>query len=311
MTSPILSPLLVIVGPTATGKTALAVQLARHLGGEIVGADARQVYRGLDVGTGKATVAELQGVAHHLIDVVGPDQPFTVADYAALASQAIAGVLDRGHLPILTGGTGLYVRAVVDALRPPAVPPQPALRATLERRWRTEGPERLLRDLEARDPAAAATIDRRNPRRVIRALEVCLLTGRPFSEQRQLGAPPYAALRLGLTGERSALQTLADRRIDAMFAGGLVEEVRGLVAAGHDFSLPAFTAVGYREVAAYLPGRTTLEEARLAMQRASHAYQRRQLTWFRADRRVVWLEAAAADLLPEATRRVEGWLRTL
>jgi len=301
-------PLLVICGPTAAGKTALAVQLARRLGGEIVGADARQVYRGLDIGTGKATATELQGVAHHLIDVVAPDATFTVAQYAALASEAIAGVLGRRCLPILVGGTGLYVRAIVDGLLPPKVPPQSGLRAELERRWLREGPEALLRELATLDPVAAARIDRRNPRRVIRALEVCLVTGRPFSDQQRRQASPYGLLQLALTTERAALHTLADRRIDAMLAGGFIDEVRGLRAAGYDFHLPAFSAVGYREVATYLDGAVSLDEARLRMQRATHAYQRRQLTWSRADPRLRWLEARSPEVLETALGLVERWL---
>jgi tRNA dimethylallyltransferase len=297
----------VLGGPTASGKTRLAVQLAHRFDGEIVGADARQVYRGLDIGTGKATPAELEGVPHHLLDVVAPDDPFTVTQYAALATAAITAVHRSGKLPILTGGSGLYLRAVVDGLAPPEVPPQPELRAQLERRW-SDDREGLLRDLTVRDPVTAGRIDRRNPRRVIRAMEVILATGRPFSDQQRLRTPPYQRCMLALTGERAAFHRLADRRVETMLAGGLLDEVRSLLAAGYDFRLPAFSAVGYREVAAYLGGDGSLAAVGQRMQEATHAYQRRQLTWFRADARYQWLEATEPNLASTTQRLVATWL---
>lgn len=297
-----------IAGPTAAGKTALAVALAHRLGGEIVGADSRQVYRGLDIGTGKATPADLHGVPHHLLDVAAPDEPFTVTQYAELANAVIAGVHERGHVPILTGGTGLYVRAVVDGLLPPAVPPQPALRAELERRWLEDRPA-LLAELADRDPVSAGRLDQRNPRRVIRALEVMRMTGRPLSEQQRQAPPPYRVTFLALTAERSTLHRLADDRVEAMLNGGLIEETRGLLAAGYDFALPAFSAVGYREMARALSGAITLDEARRRMRQGTHAYQRRQLTWFRADHRYQWLEATAPNVVEQATSQLPPlWL---
>ncbi len=302
-----LPPLLVIGGPTATGKTALAVQLARRFGGEIVGADARQIYRGLDIGTGKAGPVELQGVVHHLLDVALPDESFTVTQYAALATAAIAGIQRRGKLPILTGGAGFYIRAVVDGLLPPEVAPQPVLRAELERRWQTDR-DAVLRELAAQDPVTAARIDQQNPRRVIRALEVILTTGLPYSEQQQLQPLPVRPLLLALTAERPVLYRLADRRIDGMLAGGLEKEVRQLVGAGYDFGLPAFTAVGYRELAAYLGGSGSLEAVRRRMQQATNAYQRRQLTWFRVDQRWHWLDVTKPELVTRAQAMVKAWL---
>jgi len=272
-----------------------------------VGADARQVYCGLNIGTGKATAEELQGVSHHLLDVVTPDQPFTVTQYAALARAAIAGIHRRGKLPILVGGSGLYVRAVVEGLVPPEVPPQSALREELERRWQTDR-EGLLGELARRDPVTSERIDRHNPRRVIRALEVMLVTGRPFSEQQRLQPAPYQPLLLALTAERAALHQFADHRVAMMLTGGLADEVRGLLAAGYDFHLPAFTAVGYREMAGYLRGELSLAAVCQRMQEATHAYQRRQLTWFRAGGRYQWLDAEEQALAPQAWEIVRSWL---
>jgi tRNA dimethylallyltransferase len=283
------------------------VQIAQRFDGEIVGADARQVYRGLDIGTGKAGASELQGIVHHLLDVAAPDESFTVTQYVALAMAAIAGIYRRGKLPILAGGTGFYIHAVIDGLLPPEVAPQPELRAELERRWQNDRDE-LLRELAVRDPITAERIDRQNPRRVVRALEVILTAGRPFSEQQRLQPLPVRTLLLALTADRPTLHRLANQRIDAMLAAGLAEEVRRLLNDGYDFGLPAFTAVGYRELAAYLGGSGNLETVRQRMQRATHAYQRRQLTWLRADPRWQWLDITGQDQMMQARGLVEAWL---
>ncbi len=309
-----LIPLLVLVGPTATGKTALALALAEHLRGEIaleaVSADSRQIYRLMDIATAKPTSEERARLPHHLLDVVWPDESYTLAQYQADATEAIAGIAVRGALPLLVGGTGLYVRAVVDGLAIPAVPPAPLLRAELEAEAAAHGPEALHAHLAALDPVAAARIGPRNARRLIRALEVTLLSGRPFSAQQGRRPTPYRPLLIGLNMDRAALYARADARIEGMLASGLVEETRMLVARGYDWSLPAMSSLGYREIGAYLRGELTLEAAVERFKLATHAYIRRQLQWFRPDARIHWLEAALPpDALADAALAlIRPWL---
>jgi tRNA dimethylallyltransferase len=301
-------PLLVVVGPTASGKTALALALAERFGGEIINADSRQLYRLMEIGTAKPGAAARARVPHHLLDLAWPDEAFTLAQYQAAATAAIAEVWARGRLPLLVGGTGLYVRAVVDGLAIPAVPPRPELRAELEAEARQRGPAALHARLAALDPAAAATIDAANTRRLIRALEVCLVTGRPFSEQRGARPTPYDPLLLGLNAVRDRLYAWADARVEAMLAAGLLDEVRGLVARGYAWDLPALSSLGYRELGAHLRGELPLAEAAARTRLATHALIRRQLTWFRPDGRIHWLDAADPALAATAGALVAGWL---
>lgn len=304
---PDLIPLLAVVGPTASGKTALALGLAERFGGEIVSADSRQIYRLMDIGTAKPTAAERARVPHHLLDVVWPDEPYTLAQYQADATRSIAAIGARGHLPLLVGGTGLYVRAVVDGLAIPTVAPQAELRAELEAEAAAHGPAALHARLAALDPTAAAAMDAANVRRVIRALEVCLVTGRPFSEQRGTRPTPYRTLSLGLNADRATLYAWADRRVDAMLTAGLVGEVEGLVARGYNWDLPAMSSLGYREIGTYLRGEATLADAVARMKLATHAYIRRQLTWFRPDARIHWLDAADPDAPERAAEILANW----
>lgn len=304
-------PLVALVGPTASGKTALALALAERLpaalglrGAEIVSADSRQIYRLMDIATAKPTAEERARVRHHMVDVVWPDEDYSLAQYQRDAQVAIADIWARGRLPLLVGGTGLYIRAVVDGLAIPEVAPQPDLRAELEAELATNGLPPLVARLVALDPVAAGHIDTRNPRRVIRALEVCIASGRPFSEQQGSRPTPYHAVTLGLRMERAALYARADARIAAMLAAGLLAETAALVARGYAWTLPAMSSLGYREMGAYLRGETTLDEAVTRFERATHAYIRRQESWFRADPRIHWLDAALppAALAEEATR---------
>lgn len=297
-------PLLTIVGPTASGKTALALALAERLpsligraGAEIVSADSRQIYREMDIATAKPSATERARVHHHLLDVVAPDESYTLAEYQRDAQAAIADIASRGNLPLLVGGTGLYVRAVVDGLAIPEVEPQPALRAELEAEVAQRGLSALVERLRALDPVAAGRIDLANPRRVIRALEVCIASGKPFSEQQGSRPTPYAPILLGLRMERDLLYARADARIAAMLAAGLVAETQALVARGYAWTLPSMSSLGYREIGAYLRGELPLDVARTRFEQATHAYVRRQMTWFRPDARIHWLDAA---LPPEA-----------
>ncbi|HEX5441564.1 MAG TPA: tRNA (adenosine(37)-N6)-dimethylallyltransferase MiaA [Ktedonobacterales bacterium] len=309
-----LAPLVALVGPTATGKTALAIALAERLRDiapcAAVAADSRQIYRLMDIATAKPAPAERTALPHALIDVVWPDESYTLAQYQADAQAAIAAIRGDGALPLLVGGTGLYVRAVVDGLAIPTVAPQPALRAELEAEAATQGAAALHQRLATLDPTAAAQIAPTNVRRVIRALEVCLVTGRPFTEQQGVRPTPYRTLLLGLNMDRAALYARADTRIDGMLAAGLVEETAGLVARGYDWRLPSMSSLGYREIGAYLRGESSLDEAVARFKLATHRYIRRQLTWFRPDARITWLDAAQPldTLAGQAEALVRAWM---
>ena len=310
-------PLIALVGPTATGKTALALALAGRMSDlarfEVISADSRQIYRRLDIATAKPTREQLAALPHHLIDVVDADQPYTLADYQRDATTAILEIQARGAVPLLVGGTGLYVRAVVDGLAIPAVAPDPALRAALEAEAAAHGVDALYQRLLELDPVAGARIDRANPRRLVRALEVCLLTGRPFSEQQRTNPPGYRLLMVGLNMERQALYARADQRIDAMLESGLLDEAQTLVRSGYAWALPAMSSLGYRELGAYLRGEMSLSDAVARFKLDTHAYIRRQLSWFRADTRIKWLNAGLPqdELAREAAAMVRGWLTDL
>lgn len=300
-----LPPLLVIGGPTAVGKTDLSLHLAAELGGEIVSADSRQVYRGMDIGTAKPTLAERQLVPHHLIDIREPNETISLSEYQQLAAQAMAQIHGRGRLPMLVGGTGQYVRAVVEGWQTPELPPQPGLRAELEAQAEREGKEAVFARLAALDPASAARIDPRNLRRVIRALEVTLTLGRPFSQAQSKAPPPYRILQIGLTRPRPALYARADARIEAMIAAGFVEEVGRLLAAGFGPDLPSFSSLGYRELAAHLAGEMSLDEAIILLRRHTREFIRRQYNWFSlSDPAIAWfdLETRTPDEVLNAVR---------
>ncbi len=299
-------PLLVIIGPTAIGKTALSLYLAEHLAGEVVSADSRLFYRGMDIGTAKPTPQERARVPHHLIDIADPDDTVGLARFLRLAQAAIADIHTRGRLPVVAGGTGQYVRALVEGWVPPAVPPDPALRAELEEQARREGLESLLARLAALAPQAAARVDPRNPRRVVRALEVALRAG-PAGPRRT--PPPYDVLQVGLTMERSALYARADARLEAMVQAGLVEEIRGLLEAGYGWDLPAMSALNYRQFRPYFEGRATLEEVLAQIRRDTRRFIRHQYNWFRlSDPRIRWFDVARTSP-EEILAAVRAWLR--
>ncbi len=282
--------LVVIVGPTAVGKTEVAIRLAERIGGEIVSADSRQVYRYMDIGTAKPSAEQRARALHHLIDVVDPDEAFSLAQYQSAAYAAIDDIFARGKQPLLAGGTGLYVKAVSEGLRIPPVPPHPGLRAELEAQAASPGGKYVLyAELQRVDPAAAARIDPRNVRRTIRALEVYRLSGARFSELGRV-QPPYRVITIGLTRPRPDLYRRIDARIDAMVATGLVEEARWL-AQRYDWSLPSMSSLGYRQIGAFLRGACSLAEAVAALRRDSRRFVRRQANWFRlSDPRISWLE---------------------
>lgn len=280
-------PLIVLLGQTAVGKTALSLKLAQEFGGEVVSADSRLFYRGMDIGTAKPTPAEQSLVPHHLIDLCLPSETITLGDYQRRAYQTIDYLLANGRLPILVGGTGQYVRAVVEGWGIPEVPPQPRLRAALAR---LPGPE-LARWLAALDPEAAQKHDPRNLRRVIRALEVTLVAGRPISELQRKNPPPYRILQLGLRRPREQLYARIDARVDQMMANGLLAELERLRDSGYGRSLPSMSGLGYRQLWAYLDGEMGLEEAIERIKFETHRFARHQANWFREDDpAIIWFE---------------------
>jgi tRNA dimethylallyltransferase len=301
-------PLVAIVGPTAVGKSALAMSLALQYRGEIISADSRQLYEHMDIGTAKPTPEERQAVPHHLVDFLEPDQEYTLADYQEAVHAAVADISSRGALPMLVGGTGLYVRAALGGFGIPRVAPRPDLRRELEAYAAARGAEALHRRLAEVDPAAAVRIDYRNVRRVVRALEVFTVTGQPISGQQEQTPPPWRVLRLGLTRERDDLYRRIDERVDWMIEHGLVEETEGLVARGFDCDLPALSSLGYRQVCQYLRGELTLAQAVNSIKTRTHRFARQQYTWFRLDdERIHWF-AAGADAGAEASRLLERFL---
>jgi len=303
--------LVAIVGPTAVGKTALAVRLCTDLQGEIISADSRQIYRYMDIGTAKASVEERSLVPHHLVDIVSPDEPFTLAQYQSLAYRAIDGVLARGRVPFLVGGAGLYVKAVLDGLEIPRVPPNPAVRADLRERAEREGPLSLHAWLAQVDPQAAAGIDARNTRRVIRALEVYLMTGQPISRLQQACPPPYRTMQVGLTMPRPVLYRRVDKRIERMLEQGLVDEVRALLEMGYSADLPSLSGVGYRQIIRYLRREIDLAEAVRQMKRATRRFVRQQYTWFRLnDPEIQWFDVGRGldEAYPQVREAVERYL---
>jgi len=282
----------VIVGATGTGKTALALALAEYLSLEVVAADSRTVYRWMDIGTAKPTAAERAKVPHHLLDIVDPDEPFTLAHYQQLAWEAIIRIRQRGRRAVLVGGAGLYVSAVCDGLQLPDVPPDPELRAELEQRAATEGWQSLQRELAEVDPASAQRIDPKNVRRVIRALEVFHATGTPFSAlQMRRTDRPFTPTFIGLEVARDELDRRINARVDTWLRLGFVDEVRTLLERGFAPELPSMSSLGYRELAAHLRGDLSLDAAVQQIKLATRQYAKRQLTWFRRDKRIHWLDS--------------------
>ena len=290
-------PLIVIVGPTAVGKTEISIQLAERLDGEIVSADSRLFYRGMDIGTAKPTPAERARVPHHLIDVADPRATWSLAVFQRAAAEAIAGIHARGHLPLLVGGTGQYIHAVTHGWTPPVTSPDPRLRAELEAEAESKGYQALHEELQKLDPAAAEKIDPRNVRRTVRALEVIRLTGRKFSDQRGQVEGPYRLLTIGLTRPRPELFARVDARIEAMFTAGLLDEVQRLLDSGCSPDLPTMSAIGYRECVSVLAGRMDVEQAKVEMRRLTRIFVRRQANWFKLDDPSIhWFEAGKAKV---------------
>ncbi len=303
------SPLILLVGPTAVGKTEVAIQLAQRIGGEIISADSRLFYRGMDIGTAKPAPEERRQIPHHLIDIADPDQILSLSDFQEKAREVIEDVHRRGKLPLLVGGTGQYMRAVTEGWTPPPVTADQRLRAELERLKDERGGAWLHRKLHALDAESAQSIDARNVRRTIRALEVILTTGRKFSDQRLQQVSPYHLISIGLLRPRPELYARIDARIDAMFEAGLVEEVRGLLAKGYAPTLPTMSAIGYRECVRVIERKWSIEQAKVEMRRATRVYVRRQGNWFKEhDPNIKWFNAGQQGIASEVVTFIRAVL---
>ena len=301
--------MIAIVGPTAAGKSDLALYLAQCFPSEIIGADSRQVYRHMDIGTNKPTSDERAAVPHHVIDVIEPDEDFSLAIYHQLAVEALNTIARKGKLPLLVGGSGLYVWSLIEGWQVPRVRPDQKLRRDLEVRAEQEGSHMLHEELRDIDPIAAARTDPRNIRRIIRALEIWHGTGQPPSRLRHKVAPGFPALVIGLTRQRGELYREIDWRVDRMLQRGLVEEVEQLLSNGYGPSLPSMSGIGYRQIVQFLRGEMTLPEATDKMKYETHRLARHQYTWFRlSDSRIHWFDLSGeGDKNSAATLgRVEG-----
>ena len=283
---------LIICGPTASGKSDLAMQLARTLDAEIVSADSMQVYRKLDIGTAKPSQDQQDEIRHHLISIIEPDQSFSAADFSIAADVAIRDILNRGKRVVVAGGTGLYIRALLNGLVDSPCG-DGALRQMLQDEALSIGNAAMLEKLRLVDPGLAATLHPNNLVRIIRALEVFQLTGIPLSRQQKehaFAGCRYDTLQIGITTERSLLYRRIDERVEQMLAGGLLEEVRGLLDAGFGRELKSMRSIGYKESAAHLSGEISVEETRRLIKRNTRHYAKRQLTWFKANPDLLWFE---------------------
>ncbi len=300
--------LVAIVGPTGTGKSRLALCLAQLLNGEIVSADSRQLYRYLDIGTAKPTSQELSLVPHHLVDIIDPDEDFSLAEYQELAHRAIKDIQQRNKLPLLVGGSGLYVWSVLEGWRIPRVPPDLEFRHSLEEKGAIAGGGDLYHELKQVDPVTAQRIDPRNVRRVIRALEVYRGARNPFPQLQQKEAPPCSTLIIGLTADRGELYRRVDSRIDEMIGQGLVEETKKLLGMGYHLDLPSMSSIGYKQIGMFLRGELTLAAASQQTKFETHRLVRHQYNWFRlTDNRIQWFDIQS-ELDPEITSLVAKFI---
>jgi tRNA dimethylallyltransferase len=302
--------LVAIVGPTAAGKSELALHLAQEFGAEIVSADSRQVYRYMDIGTNKPTLAERTSIPHHIIDVVNPDEDFNLAIYCQLATEAIETIQSKAKLPLLVGGSGLYAWSLIEGWKIPRVPPNPELRQDLETRAKREGSQVLYEELQQVDPVAAAKILPNNLRRIMRALEIYKVTGQPPSQLWHKEGPSFPILIIGLTVERGELYNRIDSRVDKMVQKGLVKEADGLAKMGYSFSLPSMSGIGYKQIGEFLQGELTLPMAIDKIKFETHRLARHQYAWFHLnDNRIHWFNTARFSVtLSEAKNLIESFL---
>lgn len=306
-----LPKLIVVLGPTASGKSELALKLAKKFNGEIVSADSRQIYREMDIGTNKIQKTKIKnqkyklkiknrqiqklyygkidGIPHYMIDIVNPDQEFTLAEYKDKALKVIDNIVKRKKIPFLVGGTGLYIQAVIDNLEIPRVPPNKILRKKLEKELKEKGLDFLWKKLILLDPKADDIVQKENPRRVIRALEVCVVSGKPFSSQLKKGKPQFNVLQIGIKIPRKKLYKKIDERVDQMIKQGLINETKKLTKK-YSLNLPSMSGIGYKEISDYLLQKQALGKAIQKIKYRTHRYARSQESWFRRDRRIKWIK---------------------
>ncbi|MDA8234147.1 MAG: tRNA (adenosine(37)-N6)-dimethylallyltransferase MiaA [Clostridia bacterium] len=308
-----LHPLIIIVGPTAVGKTAVGIELAKLIKGEIISGDSMQVYKYMDIGTAKPTMEERKGIPHHMIDILEPDEDYSVAVFQRNTEQLIPEIVGRGRLPILAGGTGLYVRSVTDRYNFTEFSVDQEYRMGLEQEAGEKGNQVLLDRLREVDPTTAARLHVNDLRRIIRALEVYHFTGQPISSYQDAHVnpePKYNLAMFGLTMERQELYNRIDRRVDLMVEHGLVEEVRELLNRGYSPNLTSMQGLGYKEIVAFLEGQYDIDEAIRLLKRNTRHFAKRQLTWFRREQRIQWLNVEkccnVAEIANEIAARIEG-----
>jgi tRNA dimethylallyltransferase len=295
--NPIDKPVIVILGPTGAGKTDFSLRLAEAIQGEIISADSRLFYRGMDIGTAKPTKEEMQRIPHHLIDVCTPEINWSLALYQEAIHILLDEIHGRQKIPLMVGGTGQYIKAVVDGWKLPEQEPDDHLREILEQIADEKGKEAMYKILVRMDPQTQQYVEYQNTRRVVRALEVILRTGRSFSDLRQTKKVPYSIFQIGIKRDRKTLYERIDQRIEKMFDDGFIEEVKTLLAKGYSRNLPSMSAIGYREVCAYLAGEISFDEAILLMKRYTRQYVRRQANWFKEnDPRIHWMDAESLDV---------------
>ena len=281
--------IVVIVGPTASGKSDLAIKIAGKFNSEIISADSRQIYRGMDIGTAKPAKTEIRKIPHHLIDIKNPDENYTVAQYKKDCLKAIKMVLAKNKIPVLVGGTGLYIKTIADNLEIPEVKPDFQLREKLEKELKSKGLDYLYQKLIELDPEAAYIIDSKNPRRIVRALEITLKTEKPFSQQRKSGKKLFNCLKIGISLPKEKLREKINKRADKILKNGLIKEVKNLIKK-YPFDIPAFDAIGYREIINYLQGKVSLDETTALIKKNTWRYAKRQITWFKKDKKIIWID---------------------
>lgn len=277
--------LIVILGPTASGKTDLSVKLAKKYDGEIISADSRQIYKEMDVGTAKITQKEMFGIPHHLIDIVKPDKTITLSQYKQKAVKIIKDIQSRGKIPFFVGGTGLYIQAVVENLFIPKIKPDENLRKTLEQKTNTQ----LLKQLKKLDPQTTAIIDPKNKRRIIRALEVSILSGKPFSFLRTKGRPIFDTIQIGINVSRGILYKRINQRVEQQVKSGLIEEVKKL-GAKYGWNFPSMSGIGYKEFKLFIENNATLKKSKNLLKQNTRNYAKRQMTWFKKNKTIHWIK---------------------